>query len=118
MALKFHFDLPPAYFTPIPKIIHSSFINMKNDTGLPRNASYSDVFERMPSPIQQSMRSFSELNPNYSFRFISSLQGLRQDIIELEGDAVLKAFDQLVPLAFKIDLWRLVVLYHYGGNAS
>ena len=37
------------------------------------------------------------------------------DLIKTMGTNVLKAYDSLIPNAYKADLWRYCVLYKYGG---
>lgn len=61
------------------------------------------------------MSSFKEQNEDYTIRFIGSLELMRNDLFKLEGQAALDAFDTLSPMAFKVDLWRFVVIFHIGG---
>jgi mannosyltransferase OCH1-like enzyme len=69
----------------------------------------------LPHVFHRALSSFKEQNPDYEFRFIGSLQELRNDMLRLEGESGLKAFDTFTPMAFKVDLWRIVMMYHYGG---
>lgn len=109
MRLRIPFTLPSAYISPIPKIVHSAYISkdVKKHS-----------FETLPHSIQRSITSFKEHNPNYESRFIGSIEDMRNDILEFEGGTVLEAFDTLVPFAYKVDLWRLVMMYNIGGNAN
>lgn len=88
----------PVISSNIPKIIHQSFV------------------KPLTPPIAFSVSSFTTLNPQYTHRFVTSLESARHDLVKFEGedsDAV-KAWDLLNPIAFKIDLWRYVVMYHLG----
>lgn len=124
--LRFPFKLPSAYYTPIPKIIHSAYlqnvssadggITDKAATLLSRSSTIQQIYPLMPHPIQRAILSFQQLNPHYQYRFMGSLEAMREDISEFESVQVLDAFDTLTPLAYKVDLWRLVVMFHFGGN--
>lgn len=54
------------------------------------------------------------LNPHYEYRFhdMLSAQKLLRDNFE---PRVLQAYDDLLPGAYRCDLWRLCALYVYGG---
>lgn len=73
-----------------------------------------DNFDDAPVCLQKAMTTFILLNPGYEFRFYG-LEGAREYILRHEGRRALKAFDDLRPVAFKADIWRLVALFHEGG---
>lgn len=68
-----------------------------------------------PLAIRKAMSTFRELNPDWHTPIYSSHLQLHAMIMELEGQEAATAFDTLKPAAFRVDLWRYVVLYHYGG---
>jgi hypothetical protein len=68
-----------------------------------------------PLAIRKAMATFRELNPDWCIPRYSSHGQLRSMIEELEGQEAAAAFDALKPAAFRVDLWRYVVLYHHGG---
>lgn len=106
MRVRLPYTLPSAYFSPIPKIVHSAYISKDVEK---------HSFETLPHSIQRSITSFNEQNPNYISRFVGSVEDMRKDILDLEGKTVLEAFDTLTPFAYKVDLWRVVMMYHLGG---
>lgn len=98
--LKIPFNLPSAYLNPIPKIIHSALVGKANVT-----------LDTIPEAISESVASFRLQNPDYQYRFIGSLEEMRKDILDFEGNATLHAFDTLTPMAYKVDLWRIVMMF-------
>lgn len=61
-----------------------------------------------------SVMSFVELNPEYTYIYYSDIDG-RKFLREFYSNDVNYAYDILVPGAFKADLLRYCLLYHYGG---
>jgi hypothetical protein len=55
-----------------------------------------------------------ELNPDFSFIWFTNKEQ-RAFINKYFSSDVLQAYDRLVPGAYKSDLWRLCILYHFGG---
>lgn len=86
-----------AMYTKIPKVIYQ--------TGNSRI---------QPSYIVNTIEAFKQLNPEYSYRFYDDYD--RREMIAKNFDnRVLKAYDTLIPGAYKADLWRYCVMYLYGG---
>lgn len=56
-----------------------------------------------------------ELNPDFSMIWFTKLSQCESFISKHFDKDVLTAFKTLKPVAFKIDLWRLCILYVYGG---
>ena len=101
--LKQHFWLHGAAQAPtatptIPLIIHQTWSSRDN----------------LPSMLHKSVYSFQSLNPSFEHRLATD-PDMRSQIARLEPMETLLAFDALRPSAFKADLWRYVVLYHFGG---
>jgi mannosyltransferase OCH1-like enzyme len=53
-------------------------------------------------------------NPEFNFQLYDD-DDCRNFIANNFDDSVLKAFDKLIPETYKTDLWRLCILYKYGG---
>lgn len=64
--------------------------------------------------MRDAQMSFVELNPEYTYRMFD-LAEARLFVKDTFPAVVLEAYDSLVPISFKTDLWRYCVLYHYGG---
>jgi hypothetical protein len=74
----------------------------------------SDRLDLAPPVIRKAISTFQILNPHYQMFFFGHHQ-VRDYIQTHESTPVLQAYDDLRPIAFKIDLWRLIVIYHEGG---
>lgn len=61
-----------------------------------------------------SISSTISLNPTYHYHFYDTY-ACRELIGKHLGKRVLKAYDTLIPGAYRSDLWRLCVLYVHGG---
>ena len=78
------------------------------------------IFQTMEtSLLSNDMNNYSRknllrLNPNYNYFYFDSLD-CRNFIKENFDKHVFKAYDMLLPGAFKSDLWRCCVIYKYGG---
>ena len=81
----------------IPRIIHQTFIQ-------------DNVSERMYNTSNQ----WSKYNPEYEYNFYDN-NDCRNSIKNNFNPDILEAYDYLIPGAYKTDLWRLCILYLYGG---
>ena len=63
--------------------------------------------------LGKAMWTWQVLLPDFRYNLITT--DLGESISSLEGESVLHAFNQIRPHAFKVDLWRYVMLYHHGG---
>jgi mannosyltransferase OCH1-like enzyme len=61
-----------------------------------------------------SVMTFLELNPEYEYKFFNDKMR-RQFVKEHFDNEILESYDQIVPKAFKADLFRYCYLYIYGG---
>jgi len=88
---------------------------------------YDTTFQKIPKVIYQTMKtnivpndmkdainSWININPEYEHYFYND-EMCRNFIKDNFHPTVLHAFDNLVPGAFKADLWRYCILYKYGG---
>lgn len=57
---------------------------------------------------------FVDLNPEYKITFMIDRE-CREFIKSFYDDSILRAYDSLIPTAFKADLFRYLYLYQHGG---
>lgn len=69
---------------------------------------------QMPPLMQQNYINLCNHNPEFQFHFYDDA-ACRDFIVKKYPPEVVKAYDGLIPGAYKADLWRLCVLYTYGG---
>ena len=86
----------------IPKIIHK--------TG-PFNS-----IDSLPEFLKDIFNHNKKLNKNYSFRYYNDTD--TTEIIKNFDKDVYDAYNCIIPKAFKIDIFRMVILYLYGGIYS
>ena len=86
---------------PIPKIIWQTF--------------YQSI-DKLHPIIQEQNRKIRELNPNYEYRFLNDDD--IENFIKIEfkdNPKIQECFDRLNIMVAKVDLWRYLALYKYGG---
>lgn len=83
--------------TKIPKIIHQSFGSRV-----------------VPECLASAVHAWLNLNPEYEYRYYDN-GDCRKLIVDNFDDNVVKAFDMLLPGAYRCDLWRVCAIYLYGG---
>lgn len=71
----------------------------------------------LPQRIQSNIDSFKAVHPNCDHLLFTD-ENLRAFIAANFKPDVLKAYDELVPLAYKADLGRYCLLHYYGGIYS
>ena len=64
--------------------------------------------------MRDAVQSWIDLNPEYSYHFFDD-KAQRKFIQKYFSRDVLDAYDNLIPGAFKSDLWRYCILYRFGG---
>jgi hypothetical protein len=64
--------------------------------------------------MYKAMSSWRDLNPDWAYHFYSDLD-CEQFIADHFEQDVLDAYQQLIPGAYRADLWRYCVLYIHGG---
>uniref|UniRef100_A0A6C0IX90 Glycosyltransferase n=1 Tax=viral metagenome TaxID=1070528 RepID=A0A6C0IX90_9ZZZZ len=67
----------------------------------------------LPS-IKECSQEIQKLNPEFNY-YLFNEESCREFIKQNFQDNVLYAFDNLIPYAFKFDLWRYCILYLKGG---
>jgi len=81
---------------------------------IPKNIFQTWYTKNLPPKMKESVDLLKKQNPEFNhFLFDDNeCREFIQDNFELD---VLKAFDSLIPGAYKADLWRYCILYIYGG---
>ncbi len=69
---------------------------------------------RMEIGTYNATKTWIKNNPEYSYHFFNN-EEIRKYIKNNFEKRVLKAFDSLIPGAYKADLWRYCILYKEGG---
>jgi mannosyltransferase OCH1-like enzyme len=88
--------VPPLKDTKIPKVI---FQTMESHLTLVN--------------IRSCVAQVRAVNPDYTYVYFTAYDA--RTFIQTHFPHVLEAYDTLLPGAYKADLWRYCVLYHYGG---
>jgi mannosyltransferase OCH1-like enzyme len=70
--------------------------------------------KELPPKMAASIEKLKKDNPELKYRFYDN-QERRKFIADNFEDDVLKAYDALIPGAYRADLWRYCVLYKLGG---
>ena len=68
----------------------------------------------LPDEIKKIIQQWEKKYPNYNYQYYDDKKCI--DFLEkYYSKRILNAFNALLPGAYKADLWRLCVLYHFGG---
>ena len=98
-------------------IIYSNFINpnpkIKNQP-IPKNVFICWSTLELPVKMKEVLHKNQQINPDFTFHLYDDAK-CRDFIQSFYEDDVVYAFDTLIPGAYKADLWRLCVLFVYGG---
>lgn len=68
----------------------------------------------IPPGMIEAMNSWKTMNPTYKHFFFDNTER-RNFMSQYFDNNTIKAYDTLIPGAYKADLWRYCVLYIYGG---
>jgi mannosyltransferase OCH1-like enzyme len=68
----------------------------------------------LPNSVNYSINSIKEYNPEFEHKLFN-LDMCREFIKNNFEQRILNAFDNIIPYAFKFDLWRYCILYLNGG---
>ena len=74
----------------------------------------SNIDEELPPALVRQSARFKQLYSNCSYLLLDK-SSLRDCLVDIMPAEVLLAYDSLVPLAYKSDLARYCLLYHFGG---
>jgi hypothetical protein len=70
--------------------------------------------KELPSVIKNAISDIKENNPEFE-HFLFDLEQSENFIKEHMPERFLKAYKKIIPLAYKADIWKLCILYIYGG---
>jgi mannosyltransferase OCH1-like enzyme len=119
--------LPEKYFNAVFRNEHVYLDDHVILHSVTKRSQISNVFRKIPETIHQSfetklvpagmsdaIKACIDRNPEYEHRYYDCADR-RNYIKDNFNDVVLKAYDMLIPGAYKCDLWRLCVIYNEGG---
>ena len=96
------------------KLLYKSiFVNNKNNV-IPLNIYQTWHTKELPYNMKLCSESIRKNNPEFNYQLYDDNE-CREFIKNNFDDKVLWAFDQLIPGAYKADLWRYCILYEKGG---
>lgn len=98
-----------------PIVPYISPTNRTIDDEIPLNIYTVWHSKELPKMMKYHLDKAINDNPEFNF-IIYSIDDCRNFIKENFNENVLNAFDKLIPVAYKIDLWRYCVLYKNGGT--
>lgn len=114
---NFDVEIGPSVSKRVVKNITSSKPLQKCDNDkrkIPRKIFQSYATSNVKSNMWRAIQSWQSNNPNYEYHYFDDQDCDEFMRREFDGDTY-RAYDSLIPAAFKCDLWRLCVLYKYGG---
>lgn len=81
---------------------------------VPKNIFQTWHTKELPPKMREAVDGLKNENPDFA-HFLFDVDDCRNFIAEYFDEEVLRAYDSLIPIAYKSDLWRYCVLYIYGG---
>jgi mannosyltransferase OCH1-like enzyme len=81
---------------------------------IPNNIFQTWHTKKLPLRMFQMMKKIKKLNPGFKY-YLFDDNDCRNFIQKNFDNDVLNAYDNLIPGAYKADLWRYCILYKYGG---
>lgn len=81
---------------------------------IPRIIYQTNADHVVPGGMYKAIYSWIDNNPEYEYRYYTNDE-CRNLIADHFDKKILKAYDMLIPGAYKADLWRYCALYKYGG---
>lgn len=103
----------------IPSYIASRDKNLisKSYKSIPKKIFKTWRTNKVGSEMYNAIYTWIDLNPDWEFYFFDD-SACREFIVEHFSKDILEAYDNIIPGAYKCDLWRYCVLYVYGGVYS
>jgi len=89
-------------------------VNLNRVQKIPKHVYQTNKTNVLQDDLKEIYKSLRRKNPEYEFHFYDD-QACRDFLLENYGQTTLQCFDNLVPGAFKADLWRYAALYKFGG---
>ena len=99
-------------------IIYTNFfvppIQKEKETIIPKNVFICWSTLDLPTKMKEVLEKNQQINPDFTFHLYDD-NLCREFIQTFFEEDVVDAFNRLIPGAYKADLWRLCVLFVYGG---
>jgi hypothetical protein len=105
--------------TIMPNIIPKTLYKYHNTSKIPKIIHQSFETRMLPECLAHAAHTWTNLNPDYDYKYYDN--GDRRQLIvdhfnnDDGNNDVLRAYDKLIPGAYRCDLWRFCVVYVYGG---
>lgn len=93
---------------------HPRRVDDRKPSAIPRTIMQVSKAYLMPRGLRRAMRSVIDFNPTYEHRFFTD-SDMKTFVAQNFDHSVRKAFNTLVPMEFKADLFRYCWLYINGG---
>lgn len=93
---------------------NSSSLSTKNQTLIPKVIYQTNESLYVPPGLHSAIQSWRTENPDFSHRYFTSAD-CRAYIVKNFPDRYVRAYDKLIPGAYKADFWRYCILYREGG---
>jgi len=81
---------------------------------IPRQIFQTWKTKAIPARMEKAMQTIRSLNPDWKYRLFDDRE-CRQYLTQHFSPNVVRAFDTVIPGAFKADIWRYAVLWREGG---
>ena len=85
-----------------------------NNNNIPLHLFQTWIDVPLPPKMKECVEVLKKTNPEFEYHFYNDTE-CREFIMKHYEKDILKAYDLLIPTAYKADLWRYCVLYKYGG---
>ena len=96
------------------KLTHNQLPKINNTKIIPKNIFMTWCNKDLPPMMKNNLQSIKISNPDFNL-YLYCEEDRKLFIQDYFDESVLKAYETLIPGAYKADLWRLCVLYIYGG---
>ncbi len=95
---------------------NNKFLNsFKNiDNLIPLNIFQTWNTDKLPKKMYENINLLKKQNPEFNY-YLYTDEMCREFIRDNFSSNILNAYDKLIPGAYKADLWRLCILYRFGG---
>ena len=91
-----------------------SFEHFDNNSVIPKHVFLTWETKNLPPKMAKSVEKLKSENPEFEYHLYDEQERRKFIVKNFENDVV-KAYDALIPGAYKADLWRYCVLYKHGG---
>lgn len=97
----------------VPSYIPIRSTELQYDQKIPKKIFQTWKTNQVSKEMYDSIQTIIDLNPEYEYHFFNDDE-CKKFIREYDKD-VFRAYDEIIPGAYKADIWRYCVLYVHGG---